>query len=323
MWLFFIRHGDPDYETNTLTERGVAEATALAQRLATLGITRILSSPSGRVMQTAGHASRALGLPVEQAPWLQEPSHLQAPAAWANGLEAAVVWDIPGHLVHAARDEWRSEDWLAREPYSSISGAADAMQAFASGLDGVLAEHGFEAQGARYRVAASSQRGREERVALFGHNGTVLLALAHLLRLPHPQVFSGFFASPTSVTTFHMDELCRPEEEPKWATPRAMGVADVSHLYAAGMQPNPRGMGKINYAAIPSVLYTSPEVAWVGPAVDDLDPKSVNVGSFPLRANGRSRASDSAEGVCKVVSDKKTGRVVSVHITSWRPRRAR
>eukprot|EP00727_Mastigamoeba_balamuthi_P009152 m51a1_g486 putative dihydrolipoamide dehydrogenase (481) ;mRNA; f:223052-225002 len=75
------------------------------------------------------------------------------------------------------------------------------------------------------------------------------------------------------------------------ASEEAVAVAEG---IAEGCPPH-----KINYAAIPSVLYTSPEVAWVGPAVDDLDPKTVNVGSFPLRANGRSRASDSAEGVCK------------------------
>ena len=53
MLLYIIRHGDPDYTTDTLTERGWAQAEAVGKRLAASGINRVFSSPMGRAKQTA------------------------------------------------------------------------------------------------------------------------------------------------------------------------------------------------------------------------------------------------------------------------------
>lgn len=49
MLLYIIRHGDPDYATDSLTERGVLQAEAVGKRMADAGITRIFSSPMGRI----------------------------------------------------------------------------------------------------------------------------------------------------------------------------------------------------------------------------------------------------------------------------------
>ena len=62
MLLYIIRHGDPIYETDSLTERGRAQAEAVAKRLAASGIDRVFSSPMGRARQTAEPTCRLLGL---------------------------------------------------------------------------------------------------------------------------------------------------------------------------------------------------------------------------------------------------------------------
>ena len=62
MLLYIVRHGDPDYTTDTLTERGLVQAEAVGKRIFDSKIDRIFSSPMGRAMETADPACRLLGL---------------------------------------------------------------------------------------------------------------------------------------------------------------------------------------------------------------------------------------------------------------------
>ena len=75
-------------------------------------------------------------------------------------------------------------------------------------------------------------------------------------------------------------------------------------------------VGHVNYDAIPSVIYTWPEVASVGFTEEHLKEKghAYKVGKFPFMANGRARAMGDIEGFAKVLSDKQTDRVLGVHI---------
>jgi dihydrolipoamide dehydrogenase len=74
--------------------------------------------------------------------------------------------------------------------------------------------------------------------------------------------------------------------------------------------------GHVNYEAIPSVVYTSPEVAVVGKTEEDLKAAGIDykVGKFPFTANGRARAMRHTEGFVKVLADAVTDRVLGVHI---------
>lgn len=74
--------------------------------------------------------------------------------------------------------------------------------------------------------------------------------------------------------------------------------------------------GHVNYDAIPGVIYTYPEVAEVGKTEEELKEAGVeyNVGNFPFAANSRARANGSSEGFVKVLADKKTDKIVGVHI---------
>jgi dihydrolipoamide dehydrogenase len=74
--------------------------------------------------------------------------------------------------------------------------------------------------------------------------------------------------------------------------------------------------GHVNYAAIPSVVYTWPEVASVGLTEEQAAAAGhdYRVGKFPFAANGRARCMDETEGIVKVLADAKTDRLVGVHI---------
>lgn len=74
--------------------------------------------------------------------------------------------------------------------------------------------------------------------------------------------------------------------------------------------------GHVNYAAIPGVVYTWPEVASVGKTEQELKADGVEytVGKFPFSANGRARAMNATEGFVKILAEKETDRVLGVHI---------
>ncbi|GHC31152.1 dihydrolipoyl dehydrogenase [Aidingimonas halophila] len=92
------------------------------------------------------------------------------------------------------------------------------------------------------------------------------------------------------------------------ASEEGMMVADIIAGHKAEM----------NYDAIPCVIYTSPEVAWVGMTEQDAKAAGIEVktGSFPFSANGRALANNAAEGSAKVIADAETDRILGMHIVS-------
>jgi len=72
----------------------------------------------------------------------------------------------------------------------------------------------------------------------------------------------------------------------------------------------------VDYTTIPAVIYTNPEIAWLGQTEQALQSTGIeyNVGKFPFSGNGRARASASTEGFVKVLADKFSDRILGVHI---------
>ncbi|RVC62874.1 dihydrolipoyl dehydrogenase, partial [Mesorhizobium sp. M4B.F.Ca.ET.088.02.2.1] len=77
--------------------------------------------------------------------------------------------------------------------------------------------------------------------------------------------------------------------------------------------------GHVNYDVIPSVVYTSPEIASVGKTEEELKKAGVDykVGKFPFTANGRARAMLHTDGFVKILADKQSDRVLGVHIVGF------
>jgi dihydrolipoamide dehydrogenase len=87
------------------------------------------------------------------------------------------------------------------------------------------------------------------------------------------------------------------------------GIICVEHI-AGGPPPH------IDYNCVPSVVYTHPEVAWVGKTEEQLKEEGVEykVGKFPFAANSRAKAINDADGFAKVLSCKKTDKMLGAHI---------
>ena len=77
-----------------------------------------------------------------------------------------------------------------------------------------------------------------------------------------------------------------------------------------------KGFGHVNYHTVPSVVYTSPEVASVGKTEQELKEQGVpyNAGTFPFMANGRARSMDFTDGLVKVLAHKEKDTILGVHI---------
>lgn len=85
---------------------------------------------------------------------------------------------------------------------------------------------------------------------------------------------------------------------------------------AAAVEDIFTGFSHINYGAIPSVIYTFPEVAWVGKTEEQLKTEGVEyrAGKFAMVANSRARTNDEPDGFVKFLADKTTDRILGVHI---------
>jgi probable phosphoglycerate mutase len=229
MRLYLIRHADPDYENDTITPAGHLEAQALARRMAKEGLTRIYASPLPRATQTARYTADAIGFEPVTEEWTCEVTGCYYEHPTAGRLSA---WDTPGEMIRAEHPWPTHQDWHRIDP-TYAPAVRQAYEQRCRCSDDFLARHGYERVGGRYRIARPNQ----ERIAVFCHNGTALFWLAHLLEIPLPLVWSGFWHAPSAVTTILFEQ-----RSPDWAIPKALSVADTSHLYAAGLPVRPRGI---------------------------------------------------------------------------------
>src|SRR5262249_28060303 len=74
--------------------------------------------------------------------------------------------------------------------------------------------------------------------------------------------------------------------------------------------------GEVNYKVIPSVMYTAPEIAWVGQTEEQVKAsgKAYKIGVFPFMASGRARAMEQAQGFAKIIAAKDDDEILGVHI---------
>ena len=196
MRLLFVRHGDPDYSTDTLTPLGHRQAAAAAERLSGEGITHIVSSTCGRAYLTAQHTADRLGLPIESADFLREIS-------WGsrNGIE------LPhhGNPWHAGSEAVSQQVPLMGDPeqYACFNNnrVLDSAAALGDGLDAWLELRGYRREGAYYRVTEDADEGT---VAIFSHNGASVAAWARLFNLPFFFVCCCVSVHHTSITQVSM-----------------------------------------------------------------------------------------------------------------------
>ena len=226
MFLYLIRHGEPDYVTDTLTEAGWQQARLAAERLAESGIDEIHASPMGRAQQTAQPTAEKLGLPVVTEPWAYELGE-DCKTLFPDG-KLKTVSSIPVEYLHSPA--FRAMDSL--EGIAKIEGIAETAIAgrfkmISEGMDAMLEKMGFRrTPEGLYEVVAPSDR----HMALFCHAGMMRVMLAHAMNLPFHLLAGSLMPHFTGITILEF------KGSSALTSPVMLCYGDAGHLFGKGLK---------------------------------------------------------------------------------------
>lgn len=223
MKLIIIRHGDPDYENDTLTVKGVREAKLLSERISKLDVKAFYCSPLGRAQDTASYTLSKMNRTAETLPWLCEFE-----GKIFDGDKLVQCWDRLPSCWTKYPEHYDYNTWYNSEIMKN-SNVEKKYKEVCSGIDELLKKHGYEHNGNVYNVKDSNH----DTIVLFCHFGVESVILSHIMSCSPMIFWHNFVALPTSVTT-----LITEEREQGIATFRCLQFGDVSHLYAGGEEPS-------------------------------------------------------------------------------------
>ena len=214
MRIIFVRHGEPNYEKDCLTDEGRRQAAAAAERLAGEGISEIYASPCGRAAETASYTATRLGLPVTTLDYMHE-------IGWGgDGIPCeGHPWTL-GDRMLAEGFDFQRRAWQDH-PYFDGNVATAYYRNIAAKFDAFLAARGYRHEGRRFRC----EGGRDETIALFSHGGSGACVLAHLLNLPFPYVASVLPYDFTSIIILDF-----PVNAGAYVFPRVELFNDCAHI---------------------------------------------------------------------------------------------
>lgn len=225
MKIMIIRHGDPDYTIDSLTEKGWREAAYLAEYMANVKAKSCYVSPLGRAKDTASLSLKAMKMEATQCDWLREFSPLI---------------NRPDQDVKKITWDWLPQDWTVREHFfnkdhwtdDAILEEGKVKEEYdwvVKNMDTLLAEHGYVRNGYCYDAVKANN----DTIVMFCHFGVECVMLSHLLNISPMVLWHGFCAAPTSITT-----VVTEERRPGVAYFRVSAFGDISHLYVKKEPPS-------------------------------------------------------------------------------------
>lgn len=225
MKLLFVRHGDPNYKIDSLTEKGWKEAAFLAEKLAKLDVKEFYVSPLGRAKDTASLTLEKMNRTAIEKEWLREFAiTMERPQAPGRQLP---TWD------------WLPQDWMEEEKYflkdawydtdiMKKYGVKEEYDWICRNFDELLAELGYRRDGKLYRAEKSNN----DTYVFFCHLGLGCILISHLLNISPMILWHGLCAAPSSVST-----VVTEERREGVASFRMLSYGDISHLYVKDEPP--------------------------------------------------------------------------------------
>ena len=224
MLLYLIRHGEPDYAADALTDLGWEQARLVAERLAASGLDEIHASPMGRARQTAQPTAEKLGLPVEIEPWAYELAE-EGATCFPDGVSKRISSLPPEYFQRQEFRRLASVEALETVPALTGVGLDARYRMLTAGFDAMLERLGYRRNREGYYDVI---RSNERHVAFFCHVAMMRVLLAHALNLPLQLMLAGWVSHFTGVTILG---FCgdRPT-----TSPVLISYGDVGHLYRKG-----------------------------------------------------------------------------------------
>ena len=224
MLLYIIRHGDPDYTTDTLTDHGHLQAEAVGKRMAKAGINEVYSSPMGRARQTAEPTCRLLGLDMKIEEWSHEILDERL-TTYPDGVKKSVSFLQNTYLREKGDIDLPYEKTFETRALR-LTNMESAFNYVKEGGGDFLSRLGYEEENGVYRIT----RKNEDKVALFCHAVLARVWMSHLLHIPLHIMWGGFVPTHTGVTVLEFNN-----NENGVTAPRCLMFSDMSHLYKEGL----------------------------------------------------------------------------------------
>ncbi len=225
MRIIFVRHGDPNYEKDCLTERGREQAASVAERLKRENISEIYASSMGRAKETASYTAKVLGLPVTLLDFMREIS-------WGGAKELLFEghpWDLSDYLIDHDNCDFSNTNWR-EHPYFKENIASQYYDRVTASFDELLQKYGFRKEGTHFYCTGECEP--DKTIAVFSHGGSGGCVLAYLLSLPLPYVFSVMPYGHTSIIILEF-----PDQKGKYVHPRLALFNDMSHVAGGSAKP--------------------------------------------------------------------------------------
>ncbi len=227
MLLFYVRHGDPIYNPDSLTELGRIQAEALVSRMKRCAPERIFASSSNRAIQTAEPSAKALGLDIEILDWCNE-AHAARDFFYTGDI-GSKGWIFaqkemkPTLVSEEVQTLYR--DWYTHPKFSKMPNLKRGIDRVQKETDDFLLSLGYRHEGNGY----IAEKPNNSRIALFAHQGFGMIFLSCLLDIPYPIFSTHFDLSHSSVTAieFSGDDF---------VVPKVLQLSNDSHLFASGVK---------------------------------------------------------------------------------------
>lgn len=219
MKILIIRHGEPDYSIDSLTEKGWREAELLSHRLSKLDIADFYVSPLGRAKDTAKPTLEKMNREIEVLPWLRE---FRGTVINPHTAEKRIPWNLAPQYWTKQPELYQPDGW--RENGLMRTGnMIEVYDETGRGIDELLAKYGYIRDGGIYRCEEND----EKTIVLFCHFALGMTILSYLMNISPTVMWQSFFMPTSSVTTLVTEERVKGEVFFK-----CMQVGDTSHLYA-------------------------------------------------------------------------------------------
>lgn len=225
MEILIVRHAEPDYSIDSLTEKGWKEAELLSRKLEKMDIKAFYCSPLGRARDTASITLKKMNREAETLEWLRE---FEGKVRLEEENRIKGCWDLKPSIWADVEAYYSRHDWYKTELMQSVN-VKEQYDWVTKEFDALIAKHGYVHEDNHYRVVNENH----DRIVLFCHFGVSCVLLAHMLGISPVMLWQSFVMLPSSVTT-----IVTEEREQGMAVFRVMGYGDIGHLYAGEEEPS-------------------------------------------------------------------------------------
>jgi len=239
MLIFYVRHGDPVYDPDSLTPLGQRQAESVAKRLALFGVDEVYASTSTRAMQTAQPLCELLHKELKTLDFLHE-EHMEPFRLREEGQKPIWIWTHPYYSqVFTRRDVREMGDKWYEHPEFKDFHFEKVIQPIQENLDKFFASHGYEHDSdlGLYRV---TERHYEKRIAIFAHENMGKVFMCHLLDVPYPYYTAHFDMRHAGVTVIRLDDGASAPGDTvprEYARARVLTLSNDAHLFRDGLPP--------------------------------------------------------------------------------------